>query len=64
MTITNLGITGGFVGPYVMGFVEDATGSKFNGLWFVAAMCTIGALLTLRLKMTTQVPAVGTIAPH
>lgn len=63
--INTIGITGGFVGPYVMGIVEDTTGSKFNGLWFVAGMCTLGALLTLRLKMTTtQLPNIRTVAPH
>ncbi len=32
-----LGITGGFIGPYAMGLVEQATGKATNGLWLVSA---------------------------
>ncbi|KXX61730.1 MFS transporter [Rhodococcus sp. LB1] len=62
--VNTIGLTGGFVGPYVMGFVEEATGSKLNGLWFVAGMCTVGALLTLGLKMGTQDPGKAAVAAH
>jgi MFS family permease len=62
--VNTIGLTGGFVGPYVMGFLEDATGSKLSGLWFVAGMCAIGALLTLRLKMGTEQPVKGAVAAH
>lgn len=62
--INTIGLTGGFVGPYVMGFFEDATGNKFSGLFFVAAMCTVGALLSLKLRMGTEDPSKTTIAAH
>ena len=61
--INTIGLTGGFIGPYVMGYLEDATGSKLSGLWFVAGACAIGALLTLRLKMGAEKPG-QTIVAH
>ncbi|RRO18790.1 MFS transporter [Saccharopolyspora rhizosphaerae] len=46
--MNTIGILGGFVGPYVMGLLEEATGSAVSGLWFVAALVAVGALLGLR----------------
>lgn len=48
--VNTIGLLGGFLGPYVMGYMEDATGSKFSGLWFVVAVCAIGAALSFFLK--------------
>lgn len=48
--VNTIGLLGGFLGPYVMGYMEDATGSKFSGLWFVVVVCAIGAALSLFLK--------------
>lgn len=48
--VNTIGLFGGFLGPYVMGFMEDATGSKFAGLWFVVAVCAVGAFLSFFLK--------------
>lgn len=48
--INTIGLLGGFLGPYVMGYMEDATGSKFSGLWFVVVVCAIGAVLSFFLK--------------
>jgi nitrate/nitrite transporter NarK len=45
--MNTLGILGGFVGPYVMGLLEEATGSAVSGLWFVAALVAVGAVLGL-----------------
>lgn len=45
--MNSLGILGGFVGPYVMGLLEQATGQSDAGLWFVAILVTIGALIGL-----------------
>ena len=36
--------------------MQDATGSKLSGLWFIVAMCTIGALLSLLLKRARRSP--------
>ena len=48
--VNTFGLFGGFLGPYVMGAMEDATGSKVSGLWFVVGVCVIGAALTFRLR--------------
>ena len=48
--INTIGLLGGFLGPYVMGYMEDATGNKFSGLWFVVVVCAIGAVLSFFLK--------------
>ena len=54
--VNTLGILGGFLGPYVMGLIEDSTGSPLSGLWFVIALVAVGALvsLTLRPRDTVQ----------
>ena len=54
--VNTIGLCGGFLGPYVMGFMQDATGSKLSGLWFIVAMCIIGALLSLLLKRGAEKP--------
>lgn len=54
--VNTVGLFGGFLGPYVMGFMESTTGSKVSGLWFVIAMCAIGAVLSLWLKLGTEKP--------
>jgi sugar phosphate permease len=44
--INTIGLIGGFVGPYVFGLVEDATGNPGDGLYVVIATSLIGVLLT------------------
>jgi MFS transporter, ACS family, tartrate transporter len=41
---------GGFVGPTVVGYVRDATGSFAAGLWLLAAGLVVGAVITLCLR--------------
>ncbi|NUP60224.1 MAG: MFS transporter [Pseudarthrobacter sp.] len=48
--VNTIGLFGGFLGPYVMGYMQDATGSKLSGLWFVVAVSAIGAVLSFFLK--------------
>ncbi|MDQ0380677.1 MFS transporter [Amycolatopsis thermophila] len=43
--ISGIGNLGGFVGPYAMGAIEDATGSGAAGLYLVAAVVAVGALV-------------------
>lgn len=62
--VNTVGLFGGFLGPYVMGFMEETTGSKLSGLWFIVAMCAIGALLTRKLKRGTEDPANSSVAAH
>jgi ACS family tartrate transporter-like MFS transporter len=46
--INSVGNLGGFVGPYVMGFLQDASGgSNATGLIFMSGMAIIGSLLSL-----------------
>lgn len=55
--VNTLGILGGFLGPYVMGLLESRTGTPLSGLWFVIALVSIGAVISLRLRPR---PAVST----
>jgi MFS family permease len=52
--INALGNLGGFAGPYVMGFLEKATGANVIGLQILAAVMFAGGLIaaTARLKKT------------
>jgi MFS transporter, ACS family, tartrate transporter len=45
--VNSVGNTGGFVGPYLLGALNDATGSFALGLCAIAAMLGAGAVLTL-----------------
>ena len=48
--INSCGNVGGFVGPYITGYIKDATGS-FIGAWlYLAISLTLGALLILTFK--------------
>lgn len=62
--VNTIGLFGGFLGPYIMGFMEETTGSKLSGLWFIVAMCAIGALLTRWLKHGAENPAKSAAAAH
>ena len=62
--VNTIGLLGGFIGPYIMGFMEETTGSKLSGLWFIVAMCAIGALLTRKLKRGTEDPAKSSVSAH
>jgi MFS transporter, ACS family, tartrate transporter len=45
--INSVGNLGGFAGPYIMGWVKNATGSFNAGLYVLAAFGIAGALVTL-----------------
>jgi nitrate/nitrite transporter NarK len=45
--INSLGNLAGFVSPFMVGYVKDATGSPTFGLYVIAASLFIGALLVL-----------------
>ncbi|MGW6174145.1 MFS transporter [Arthrobacter sp. NPDC055138] len=62
--VNTVGLFGGFLGPYVMGFMEEATGNKLSGLWFIVGMCLIGALLTRLLKRGAEDPSTATVSSH
>ncbi|MCJ2070610.1 MFS transporter [Methylobacterium sp. J-030] len=46
-TINAVGNLGGFVGPWMIGWIKDRTGSFAGGLMFVAGLLLISAILTL-----------------
>ena len=46
-TINSIRNLGGFVGPSVVGWIKDATGSFLGGLQVVAGLLCLSAVLTL-----------------
>lgn len=46
-TINSIGNLGGFAGPAMIGWIKDQTGSFAGGLWFVAGLLVLSAVLTL-----------------
>jgi ACS family tartrate transporter-like MFS transporter len=48
--INSMGAFGGFVGPYAVGYLKDATGNFTSGLFLLAGILVTGALLTLVLR--------------
>jgi nitrate/nitrite transporter NarK len=48
--INSLGLVGGFASPTMLGWVKTTTGSLSDGLYLIAAMLTLGALITLRFR--------------
>jgi ACS family tartrate transporter-like MFS transporter len=56
--INSIGNTGGFVGPYVIGYIRERTQSFTGGLVFVGVVLAVIPLLVLRLSgaRTAQTP--------
>lgn len=52
--INTIGLTGGFVGPYVFGLVETSSGTPTTGFWVVMLVSVLGALLTIVLGKTLR----------
>jgi ACS family tartrate transporter-like MFS transporter len=48
-TINSIGNLGGFVGPAMIGWIKETTGSYAGGLYFVSALLVVSAVLTLAL---------------
>jgi len=57
--INTLGSLGGFVGPYAVGLVKDATGSFTGGLLLLALMLVASAVATLWLKRSAVLAGRG-----
>jgi MFS transporter, ACS family, tartrate transporter len=57
-TINAIGNLGGFIGPSMIGWIKQSTGSFAGGLYFVAGLLVLSAVLTLVLakrgRRTTQ----------
>ncbi len=48
--INSMGALGGFVGPYAVGYLKDATGSFTSPLFLLAGILLAGAIMTLVLR--------------
>ena len=55
-TINSIGNLGGFFGPTIIGVIKQQTGSYANGLYFVAALLVLSALLVLWLSWSQRKP--------
>ena len=55
--VNAVGNIGGFVGPTLVGYARDATGSFAAGLWVLAGGLALGAVLTLRLPADADTDA-------
>jgi len=53
--INAIGNVGSAVSPLLIGILRDATGSFSSGLWFVAGLLVVGALVLTRIPMTQRV---------
>jgi MFS transporter, ACS family, tartrate transporter len=62
-TINSIGNLGGFVGPAVIGWIKDLTGSFQGGLYFVAGLLVLSAVLTLVLSRSQRNSAAAAAAP-
>jgi ACS family tartrate transporter-like MFS transporter len=61
-TINSIGNLGGFVGPAMIGWIKDLTGSFQGGLYFVAGLLVLSAILTLALAHSQRDSSLATPA--
>src|SRR5690606_19340586 len=52
--INTAGALGGFVGPYAVGYLKDATGSFTSPLFLLAGILVAGGLLTLWMRRSPE----------
>jgi ACS family tartrate transporter-like MFS transporter len=55
--INSLGNLAGFVGPFAMGWIRDATGSFSGGLYLIAALALVGCIAVLLLPHESRLEA-------
>jgi MFS family permease len=46
--INSIGLTGGFVSPFMLGWIKTSTGNLNNGLYVIAGMLALGAMVIFR----------------
>lgn len=56
-TINSIGNLGGFVGPAMIGWIKETTGSFNGGLYFVGTLLVLSAVLTLLLARSRHAKA-------
>jgi MFS transporter, ACS family, tartrate transporter len=62
--INSIGNLGGFVGPAMIGWIKDLTGSFLGGLYFVSGLLLVSAALTVIVARSLQRPAPAAVAAH
>ena len=55
-SINAIGNLGGFVGPYAVGWVKDATGGYAGGLYMLGGLALCGAIVAALLKTPSHLP--------
>jgi len=63
-TINSIGNLGGFVGPAMIGWIKDRTGSFAGGLYFVGLLLLLSAILTLLLARSQHPTPRPVAQPH
>lgn len=59
--VNSCGLLGGFVGPSVMGLIEQSTGNAMNGMKVIAVVLVVAALAATRLRQGQEKPAVQAV---
>jgi ACS family tartrate transporter-like MFS transporter len=54
--INSVGNLGGFVGPYIVGYLSKKTGSYVGGVLYLSASALVASMLILSLRATRQTP--------
>jgi nitrate/nitrite transporter NarK len=60
--INSFGNLGGFVGPYMVGYLSDTTGTFYTGLLLLATLILIAGILTLAVRherVLEETPHIG-----
>jgi ACS family tartrate transporter-like MFS transporter len=61
--INSVGNLGGFLGPYIIGYVKQHTGSFTAALWILAALLTTGAILASLIRVHPSHPSAVPVIP-
>ena len=61
--IDSIGNLGGFVGPYIVGWIKDTTQSFEAGLYFLSACAVLAAIVTM-LALRSSSPSVAVQSVH
>lgn len=54
--INSVGNLGGFVGPFVVGYLNNKTNSFYGGIIYLSCSALLGAILILTVKHSTETP--------